>query len=111
MRQGFCLFAVAFVAMISRSEAHDTWANGDPIPAWIKAACCGSADARRLTADQVHGSYEHPDATRYYDVDGYRHQVTVAAIPSEDGDYWVFYRTDPSGSQSRVFCFFVPMDF
>ena len=111
MRQRFGLFALACLAMIGRSEAHPAWSNGMPIPDWIKAACCGPADAHRLTADQVHGPYEHLDGSRYYDVDGYRHQVNVAAIPSEDGDYWIFYRTDPSGSQSGVYCFFVPMNF
>ena len=35
-----------------------------------------------------------------------------AALPSQDGDYWIFYKDDGAGgAQSLVYCFFVPMDF
>ena len=33
------------------------------------------------------------------------------ALPSQDGDYWIFYRDGQGGSQSIVYCFFVPMNF
>ncbi len=32
-------------------------------------------------------------------------------LPSEDSNYWIFYRDNLDGSQSAVFCFFVPMNF
>jgi hypothetical protein len=33
------------------------------------------------------------------------------ALPSQDGDYWIFYRDDGASGQSGVYCFFVPMAF
>lgn len=33
------------------------------------------------------------------------------ALPSEDGDYWIFYHDNLDGSRSAVFCFFAPMNF
>src|SRR4029077_19116084 len=95
--------------------AHDQWTNGAPIPSWVNASCCGPADAHHLTSDQVH---RYGD---YYRVDGYRRPIPIAqALPSQDGDYWIFYRDKNgapgvngrgSGGQSGVYCFFVPMAF
>lgn len=48
----------------------------------------------------------------YYEVEGYYGKVAATdALPSEDGEYWIFYRDNKSGSQTGVFCFFVPMPF
>ena len=95
--------------------AHDQWANGAPVPFWVKSSCCGPADAHHLTPDQVH---RYSD---YYRVDGYNRRIPIAvALPSQDGDYWIFYREKDgapgvngagSGGQSGVYCFFVPMAF
>jgi hypothetical protein len=95
--------------------AHDQWTNGAPIPDWVKASCCGPADAHHLTSDQVH---RYAD---YYRVDGYHRPIPIAlALPSQDGDYWIFYRDKDgapgvngggSDGQSGVYCFFVPMAF
>src|ERR1700722_6412901 len=95
--------------------AHDQWTNGAPIPAWVKASCCGPADADHLTSDQVH---RYAD---YYRVGGYHRPIPIAlALPSQDGDYWIFYRDKDgapgangggSDGQSGVYCFFVPMAF
>jgi hypothetical protein len=97
------------------ASAHDQWTNGAPIPDWVKTSCCGPADAHHLTSDQVH---RYGD---YYRVDGYLRPIPIAvALPSQDGDYWVFYRDKDgapgvngagSGGQSGVYCFFVPMAF
>jgi hypothetical protein len=76
------------------------------VPSWIKVACCGPADAHHLTPDQVHRSDE------YYRVDRYREPIPAKfALPSQDGDYWIFYRQDKDGFQTGVYCFFVPMEF
>lgn len=116
----------------SLALAHTRWSNGDPIPSWVKSSCCGPADAHHLEPSQVH------DEGDYYTVDGYtggsyagkilklvngmgeRGQTiqvpNPSIIPSQDGDYWIFYN-DHLGSgfgantQSNVYCFFVPMDF
>jgi hypothetical protein len=95
--------------------AHDQWANGAPVPDWVKASCCGPADAHHLTSDQVHRDGD------YYRVDGFLRPIPIAvALPSQDGDYWIFYRDKDgapgingggSGGQSGVYCFFVPMAF
>ena len=96
------------------AHAHDTWSNGKPVPEWIKHSCCGPADAHHLRPDQVHRVSDD-----YYEVDGYHRRIPVAqALPSQDGDYWIFYRDDgvstlgnANSSQSGVYCFFIPMAF
>ena len=92
---------------VGAAGAHDVWTDGTPVPNWIKAACCGPSDAHHLRPDQVH---RVSDA--YYEVEGYFGKVAAAdAQPSEDGEYWIFYKDNKSGSQTGVFCFFVPMAF
>lgn len=120
--------AVAIAALLAAPAfAHDRWANGDPIPAWIKSSCCGPADVHHLTPDQVQ------DMGDYYIVDGYHQPIMKAyagqpnnsIIPSQDGDYWIFYKDDKAhddqcpyqgcklvhvpAAQSSVYCFFIPM--
>lgn len=109
--------------------AHNQWADGSAIPAWVKASCCGPADAHHLRPDQVH------DMGDYYQIDGMRqpimktygpkHFPNNSILPSQDGDYWVFYKDTEThqvcGYESRscysepaaesVYCFFVPMNF
>jgi len=90
------------------------------IPPWIKSSCCGPQDAHRLRPDQV-----HRDEQGNWLVDGYASPIPdKQALPSQDGDYWAFWRdvyvcssvgvcTQPktAASQSPVYCFFVPMEF
>lgn len=98
---------LVFALSASGAQAHDYWSDGKPVPAWVKASCCGPADAHHLRPDQVHRVSDD-----YYTVDGYVRRIPVGqALPSQDGDYWIFYRDDGDGSQSGVYCFFVPMDF
>ena len=98
--------ALLFALSASGAEAHDYWSDGKPIPNWVKASCCGPADAHHLRPDQVHRISDE-----FYSVDGYVRRIPVGqALPSLDGDYWIFYRDD-GDSQSGVYCFFVPMDF
>ena len=71
------------------------------------SARCGAADAHHLRPDQVSFN-ERGD----YVVDGYREPLPAKiALPSLDGEYWIFYRDKLDGSRSAVFCFFVPMKF
>ena len=99
--------AAALALGVAPALAHDQWADGKAIPGWVKSACCGPADAHHLRPDQVHRVSDE-----YYTVDGYVRRIPVRqALPSQDGDYWIFYRDDASGRQSGVYCFFVPMDF
>lgn len=113
----------------SPAVAHNEWANGGKIPDWVKSSCCGPADAHHLRPDQV------MDMGDYYVIDGYHDRIpkrladgkpNSSILPSQDGDYWVFYSDEPAhwaGSQygghayyensrqSGVYCFFVPMAF
>ncbi len=89
------------------AEAHNYWSDGKAVPDWVKASCCGPADAHHLRPDQVHRISDD-----FYAVDGYVRRIPVGeALPSQDGDYWIFYRDDGSGMQSGVDRFFVPMAF
>ena len=84
-----------------------TLVERDAGAAWIKSACCSAADAHHLRPDQVRRVSD-----QYYEVDGYYGKVSAAeAQPSQDGEYWIFYKDNKSGiTQSGVFCFFVPMN-
>ena len=103
----------------SPAAAHDQWANGKAIPDWVKASCCGPADAHHLRPDQVHltrgPSPVCPECTHYdlyWRVDGYGRVIPYWAVqPSQDGDYWLFYHDEGGGVQSSVYCFFAPMGF
>jgi len=87
--------------------AHDQWANGKAVPGWIKSACCGVADAHHLRPEQV-----TLNARGEYVVEGYYAPLDVKfALPSQDGDYWIFYRQFLDGSQSAAYCFFAPLNF
>ena len=105
MKIRFFMLALAFGC--SGANAHDVWNNGLPVPGWVKAACCGPEDVHHLRPEQVHRISDN-----YYEVDGYQYPIPVQkALPSQDGDYWIFYRDNAGGSQSGVFCFFVPVGF
>jgi hypothetical protein len=99
MRALFLL--IPFIA--TPALAHDEWANGNPVPAWVKNACCGPDDVHHLTSQQV-----HPMSDGWH-VEGYRSILPYGReLPSQDGDYWIFYRTSPDGAQTPVYCFFAP---
>lgn len=99
--------AATLLMSLGWAEAHDVWADGASVPNWVKQACCGPADAHHLRPDQVHRVSDD-----YYEVEGYYGRVSSAAAqPSPDGEYWIFYKDNKSGSQTGVFCFFVPMSF
>jgi hypothetical protein len=86
-----------------RAHAHDRWADGEPVPAWVKATCCGVADAHHLTPAQVHR------VTGGMMVDGYPDVIPFSQwAPSPDGEYWVFFGHAADGSVSRVYCAFAP---
>lgn len=92
------------ISQATCAVAHDSWSNGDPIPPWVKAQCCGVSDAHHLSSDQVHVT---PSG---YKIDGYSRIVTEdRLLPSPDGSWWVFYRNYDDGSQSSVYCFFGPL--
>ena len=85
-----------FALSAGGADAHDYWSDGKAIPDWVKASCCGPADAHHLRPEQVHRISDD-----YYSVDGYIRRIPVGqALPSQDGDYWIFYRDDGANGQS-----------
>lgn len=99
---------VVFAALWTgdRASAHDTWANGDPIPAWVKAACCGPSDAHRLEPSQA-----HREGTSWV-VDGLPgvRWSEEKVFESQDGYVWAFYKTY-DGGLTYTFCLFVPLSY
>jgi hypothetical protein len=87
---------VGLLLVTTSASAHDQWANGNPIPDWVKHACCvenyQTIDERRL--HRVMG----PDVVTQewkllgYRVDGFYNLVSVDhRFDSEDGLTWIFY--------------------
>ena len=101
------LLLLAVLALASPAIAHDQWSNGDKVPDWVKASCCGKADAHQIDPADVH----HDAVNQFYYFDhGYEGKVNdKQVIPSEDGHYWIFYACP--GENCIVRCFFVPMVF
>lgn len=104
------LFAIAILATFaivlllpSLVHAHDTWSNGQPVPAWVKRYCCGPEDVHHLTPAQVTAG---PNG---WIIEGYPAPIPYGTEQvSQDGDYWAFWRVYPNGEVSPVFCFFAP---
>jgi len=93
--------AVLLSAVVAALPAsgHDLWANGMPVPSWIKTACCGPSEAHRLVASQVHAL---PDG---YHVDGLSTVIPYSRVqPSPDGEFWGFWNS--YALNPVVFCFF-----
>ena len=59
----------------SNSQAHEVWADGNPVPQWVKGFCCGVADAHRLTVKQIRR------IENGWAVDGFESQVFCFFIP------------------------------
>lgn len=104
----FLLWLLTFVALLAlcslsarRACAHDVWADGSAIPAWIKSACCGEADAHLLAPDDY-----------WIDKDGFHIRAINRVVdidkvqPSQDGQVWAFYKV--VGTIPYVYCVFYP---
>lgn len=83
--------------------AHDQWADGEPVPAWVKNGCCGPNDVHKLRLDQV-----RIEADGFH-VDGLSVIVPFKeALPSPDPQfYWGFWSS--SAVNPTVHCFFAPV--
>lgn len=85
--------------------AHDFWSNGEPVPLWVKAECCGPGDAHHLEAGAVHIRADG------YHIDGIATVVPIAqALPSQDGSYWAFWNPLDWSGTPAIFCFFAPLN-
>jgi len=91
--------AAAVMTGMGTAAGHEIWANGAPVPLWVKKACCGPSEAHRLPADKVHAL---PDG---YHVDGLSTVIPYSMVqPSPDGAFWGFW--NPDAINPVVFCFF-----
>jgi hypothetical protein len=94
---------LAFTSLMLFAEqaaGHDQWANGSPVPSWVKAACCGPDEAHRLTISQV----------RKVKIEGIANVVPDDRVfPSQDGWVWGFW--SPEGKDAFVQCLFIPESF
>ena len=98
--------AALFALPMKDALAHDSWSSGQRVPSWVRSACCGPKDAHRLQPEQV-----GRNAAGDYVVSIYPWPIPARmALPSQDGDYWVFFHED-FGVYGRIRCFFVPATF
>jgi len=131
MRNAHAIPLIVSLLASPSAIAHTVWANGETVPPWVRSSCCGVSDLHHLTPDMVHGPFDLAEARRYlpnaqepviggcgpeggtcvtdaqmYVVDGFGYPVPASKVlPSQDGNYWIFYR---DGSP-YVYCFFIPM--
>ena len=98
----YCAFCFFLWVWSGGAQAHDQWQDGSPVPAWVKAVCCGPDDIHHFTSDQIHVR------GRVYEVPGYGDYETANATPSPDGDFWAFFKLFPDGTHSTMYCFFAP---
>lgn len=97
--------AALLCALAAPAAAHDQWGDGGPVPAWVKAACCGPRDVHWYKPEAVRVT---PDG---YELPNYPVPITKGQAlpsPSNDGLYWAFFSEGSYGSPPVVFCFFVP---
>jgi hypothetical protein len=90
--------------------AHSQWADGSPVPKWVKTKCCGEQDVHHLLPEQVHR------VDGGYLVDGHDGVIPLSQTdPSQDGDYWIFGSTvrsdDGPPKIGDVRCFFIPLSY
>ena len=95
---------IAGMVFATPASAHDFWSNGDPVPGWVKAECCGPRDVHHLRPAAVHIMQDG------YHIDGLKTVIPIErALPSPDGSYWAFW--NPVGEPEPViFCFFAPLN-
>jgi len=96
--------ACALTSMcLSPTAAHERWADGSPIPAWVEQSCCSVADAHRLKVSQIYRA-EGGWRAEGHDYLIPEHEV----LPSQDEHVWLFSSILGDGSQSHAICFFLP---
>lgn len=82
---------------------HDQWSDGEPVPPWVKKACCGPEDVHHLRLEQVHNMADGVH------VDGLSTVIPYSKVlPSPDGQYWGFW--SPIAKDPTVYCFFAPIE-
>ena len=117
--RGYCKVMSAYSALISTlvllmvpstATAHGLECGSRPVPANIKAACCGKADHHFVDA----GAIERGAAGEWIvHLPPWTFRIAdPSAQPSDDGCWHIFFSesvTDEAGVP-RVWCFQIPMD-
>ena len=87
---------VGMLLITTSAGAHDQWANGKPIPDWVKHTCCAE-NYQTIDEGRVHRLMGPDPVTDKwgllgYQVDGFYNIVPVdRRFDSEDGLTWIFY--------------------
>ncbi len=90
------------------ARAHDQWADGSAIPAWVKSACCGPQDAHVIDSGDVTG----PDKQGFYHVKDVGNPVPGDHVfDSQDGQVWAFYNPYMPPKDRYVYCLFLSRSF
>ena len=90
--------------LASPAVAHDFWANGEPVPPWVKASCCGPNDVHKIPASAISIQADG------YHISGLTTVVPMAkALPSPDGFYYGFWN-EAGEPNPVIFCFFAPLN-
>jgi hypothetical protein len=93
-------FATLLILAPTTIFAHTQWVDGSSIPPWVKAECCGEADAHRDDLILRLGGKTY--------VQGLDNPVDEEKIfDSQDGRVWAFYNQGV-GRYATVYCLFVP---
>jgi hypothetical protein len=87
---------IGMLLVTTSASAHDQWANGKPIPDWVKQACCAenyqTIDERRVHRLMGSDPLTNKWGPLGYKVDGFHNIVPVdRRFDSEDGLTWIFY--------------------
>ena len=104
MRAALIALALALLLLgVCGAQAHDRWADGSPVPPWVKSMCCGPNDVHELAEGDA---WQENDGWHFRDLDAIVPDSRV--LPSQDGHMWGFWYP-AAGRAAAVYCFFVPM--
>jgi len=79
------------------------WANGQPIPEWVKNLCCNGNEAHMLDESAV-----SQDAQGHYHVQGYNNVPRDDHVfASMDGHVWMFVSIF-GAPNAAIWCLFIP---
>ena len=99
----------ASLCLATGAAAHEAECNNRPVPAQIKASCCGKADHHFVPEAAI----SHESGVWVVTVDRWTFRIPDDhAQPADDGCYHIFFSdtiTDGAG-MPRVWCWQVPMD-
>ena len=98
------LFIGAVILAPGAAAAHDVWADGSPVPPWVKQlspAAWTQETCAQCHSDSIDDVSEQADG---YHIKNYPYVVPLNdALPSQDGKYWIFYPTFANGGMGHYF--------